>query len=91
MEHLGRGPVAQGLSQEALADAGRPYQEDVLVLVEKLQGEDGVQKPAIQGNRRRPVEVIQSAGLLETGALEAQFDAAVGTTIDLITEDDLEE
>ena len=37
--------VAQGLSEEALADAGRSDQQDVLVLVQKLQGEDGIQQP----------------------------------------------
>ena len=31
------GRVAQGLSQKALADASRSHQEDVLVLVQKLQ------------------------------------------------------
>ena len=41
------GRVAQGLGQETLADAGRSHQEDVLVLVQKLQGEDGVQQSAI--------------------------------------------
>ena len=46
------GRVAQGLGQEALADAVRSHQEDVLVLVEKLQREDGIQQSAIQGDRR---------------------------------------
>ena len=44
------GSVAQGLGEEALADASPTYQEDVLVPVEKLQGEYGVQQAAIQGN-----------------------------------------
>ena len=37
--------VAEGLGQEALADADGPHQEDVLVSGEELQGEDGVQEP----------------------------------------------
>ncbi len=38
------GQVAQGLSQETLADARGSYQRHVLVLVEKLQGEYGVRQ-----------------------------------------------
>ena len=44
------GGVAQGLGEEALADTGGAHQQDMLVPVEKLQGEDGVQQTAIQGN-----------------------------------------
>ena len=44
------GGVAQGLGEEALADTGGAHQQHVLVPVEKLQGEDGVQQTAIQGN-----------------------------------------
>ena len=44
------GSVAQGLGEEALADASGAHQQDVLVPVEKLQGEYGVQQTAIQGN-----------------------------------------
>ena len=44
------GGVAQGLGQEALADAGGSQQQDVLVPVQKLQGEDCVQQPAVQCN-----------------------------------------
>ena len=44
------GGVAQGLGEEALADTGGAHQRDVLVPVAKLQGEDGVQQTAIQGN-----------------------------------------
>ena len=34
-------------------------------------------------------EVLQSAGLLETGAFQPQFDAAMGPAIYLVAEDDL--
>ena len=44
------GGVAQGLGEEALADTGGAHQQDVLVPVEKLQGEYGVQQTTIQGN-----------------------------------------
>ena len=44
------GGVAQGLAQEALADAGGSQQQHVLVPVQKLQGEDGVQQAAVQCN-----------------------------------------
>ena len=59
--------------------------------VEKLQGEYSVQQAAIQGNRRRPVEVLQAAGLLETGIVQPEFGAAVGAAIDLVAEDDFQE
>ena len=36
------GGVFQGLGQEALAHSGGSHQQDVLVLVQELQGEDGV-------------------------------------------------
>ena len=61
------------------------------MLVQKLQGKDGVQEPAVQGDRRRPVEVLQPAGLLETGAVQSHLDAAVGAAVDLVAEDDLQE
>ena len=41
--------VAEGLGQEALADAGGSHQQHVLVPVEKLQGEHGVQQAAVPG------------------------------------------
>ena len=62
------GGVAQGLGQEGLADAGGTHQQDVLVPGQELQGEDGVQQPSVHGDGRGPVEVLQSAGLLESGA-----------------------
>ena len=64
------GGVAQGLGQEALAHSGGSHQQYVLVLVQELQGEDGVQQAAVEGDGRRPVEVLQPAGLLEAGALQ---------------------
>ena len=42
--------IAQGLGQEALAHAGGSHQQDTLTLVEKLQGEGGVQQTAVQGD-----------------------------------------
>ena len=64
------GGVSQGLGQEALAHSGGPHQQYVLVLGQELQGEDGVQEPTVEDDGRRPVEVLQPAGLLEAGALQ---------------------
>ena len=50
-----------------------------------------IQQAAFQGDGGRPVEVLQAAGLLETGALKPQFNAPVGAVIDLVAEDDLQE
>ena len=44
------GGVAQGLSEKAQAHAGGSDHQNVLVLVQKLQREDSVQQPAVQGN-----------------------------------------
>ena len=44
------GGVAQGLGEKALADASGARQEDVLVFVEKLQREDGVQQAAVESS-----------------------------------------
>ncbi len=44
------GGEAQGLGQEGLADTGGSHQQDVLVPVQELQGEDGVQEPSVQGD-----------------------------------------
>ena len=51
------------------------------MLVQELQGEDGVQEPAVEGDGRRPVEVLQAAGLLEAGALQPHFNAPVGAVM----------
>ena len=51
------------------------------MLGQELQGEDGVQEPAVEGDGRRPVEVLQAAGLLEAGALQPQFNAPVGAAM----------
>jgi len=50
----------------------------VLAPGQEFQGEGGVQQPAVQGDRRRPVEVLQAADLLESGLLQAHIDTAVG-------------
>ncbi len=44
------GGAADGLGKEGLADTGGSHQQDMLVPVQELQGEDGVQQPAVQGN-----------------------------------------
>ena len=58
---------------------------------EEFQGEYGIQEPSVQGNGSGPVEVLQAAGLLESGVAQAQFQAAIGTPVDLVGEDDLQE
>ena len=85
------GREAQGLGQEGLADTGGTHQEDVFVPGQELQGEDGIQQSPVQGNGGGPVEVLQAAGFLEAGVVEAQFDAPVLPPADLISEDDLQE
>ena len=42
-------------------------------------------------NDDEPVEVLQAAGLLETGVVQPEFNAAVSTAIDLVAEVDLQE
>ena len=85
------GGVAEGLGQEALADAGGSHQQDVFVFVQELQGEDGVQQSPVHGDGRRPVEVLQPANLLEAGTLQPRLDAPAGPAVDLAAEDDFQE
>ena len=85
------GGVAECLSEEALADAGGANEQDVLVLVQELQREDGVQQAAVHGDGRGPVEVLQTAGLLEPGVVQSELYAPVLAAADLVGEDDLEE
>ena len=86
------GGVAEDLGQEALADAGGTHQQDVLVPVQELQGEDGVQ----QSRRCMVMDANQSkssrqAGLLKAGTLQPHLDAPVGPAVDLVAEDDFQE
>ena len=85
------GREAQGLGQEGLAHTGGSNQQYVFLPAEEFQREDGVQKPAVQGNGGSPVEVLQPAGLLEAGVAHSQFHAPVGAAVDLVGEDDLQE
>ena len=85
------GGVAECLSEEALADAGGADEQDMFVLVQELQREDGVQQAAVHGDGRGPVEVLQSAGLLEASTVEPDLDTPVLTSADLVGEDDLQE
>ena len=54
--------IAQSLGQEALAHTGRSHQQDVLVLVQELQGESGVHQSAVQNDGCRPVKILHAAG-----------------------------
>ena len=83
--------IAQGLGQEALADPGGSDEQDVLAPSQEFQGEGGVQQSAVQSNRRRPVEVLQAADLLEASLLQAHLDAPVSAAVHLVCEDNLQE
>ena len=85
------GGIAQGLGQEALAHSGRSDEQHVLAPGQELQGEGGVQQPSVQGDGRRPVEVLQPAGLLKAGLLQPRLNAPVSAAVDLVAENDFQE
>ncbi len=85
------GGVAQGLGQEALADAGGTRQQDVFAPVQGFPGEGGVQQASVQGDVGGPAEVLQAADFLGDGPVQAGLDAAVVAAVDLVGEDDFQE
>ena len=72
------GGIAESLGDEALAHAHRSDEQDVLVAVQELEGEGGVEEPAIERDGCGPVEVFETADLIEAGPLEAELQAACG-------------
>ena len=54
---------------EALAHADRSDEQDVLVAVQELEGEGGVEESSVECDGCGPVEVFEAAGLLEAGPL----------------------
>ena len=76
--------ISEGLSDEALAHADRSDEQDVLVAVQELEGEGGVEESSVECDGCGPVEVFEAAGLLEAGPLEAELEPPVISAVDLI-------
>ena len=85
------GSISEGLSDEALAHADRPDEQDVLVAVQELEGEGGIEESSVECDGCGPVEVFEAAGLLEAGPLEAELEPPVVSAVDLIGQYDLQE
>ena len=83
------GGVAERLGEEALADADGADEQDVLAAVEELQRAGGVEEAAVEPDLCRPVEVLESAELLEASL--AQLQPPVVAAAHLVGEDDLQE
>ena len=66
--------------------ADRADKEHVLVTVNEVQGEDGIEQTAIHGYLRCPVEVLQSADLLESRHMEMDFQVVVITSCYLVSQ-----
>ena len=79
--------MASALGWEGLADTSGPHQQDAFLLGRELQREDGVQQSAIQGEGRRPIEVLQPACFLQASGPDSQLQAPVGLEADLVEED----
>ena len=61
------GGEAEGLSQEAPADASRSHQQDVLMLGDEVHGEGGVDEPTVEGDFSCPVAERAISAVLEPG------------------------
>ena len=85
------GSISEGLSDEALAHADRPDEQDVLVARQELEREGGVEKSPVECDGCGPVKVFEAAGLFEAGPLEAEFEPPVVSAVDLIGQYDLQE
>ena len=72
------GSISESLSDEALAHADRSDEQDVLVAVQELEGEGGVEESSVECDGCGPVEVFEAAGLLEAGPLGGGVRAACG-------------
>ncbi len=59
------GSCAEGLGEEGLADTDGTDEEDVLFLLEEVQGEELVEMAAVDLDGGRPVEVLERDTLLE--------------------------
>ena len=62
----------------------------MVAAVEKLQRAGGVEEPAVEADLCRPVEVLESAELLEARLALAQLQAPVVAPAHLVGEDDLQ-
>ena len=51
---------------------------------EELEGEGGVEESSVECDGCGPVEVLEAAGLLEAGPLEAELKPPVVSAVDLI-------
>ena len=69
------GGVAEGLGQEAPADADGADEQDVLAAVEELEREGGVEAAAVEPDGGGPVEVLEAAELLEAGLAQPERGA----------------
>ena len=63
----------------------------MLAAVEELQRAAGVEEPAVEPDRCRPVEVLEPTELLEAGVAQAQLQPPVVAAAHLVGEDDLQE
>lgn len=85
----GRG--TEGLGKEGLAHADGSDEEDVLLALEELEGEELVEVAPVDLDGCAPVEALQGDALLEAGTEETPFQCQVVSALDLIGEDEGEE
>jgi hypothetical protein len=85
------GGGAECLGEEGLADPDRTDEEDMLLLLEEVQGEELVEVTAVELDGRRPVKVLQADAVFEAGLEEPPFELPGIAALDLVGKDEGEE
>ena len=70
------GGEAEGLSQEAPADASRSHQQELLMLGDEVQGEGGVDEPPVEDDFGCPVAERAISAVIRA------WPVPLGTTLD---------
>ena len=81
---------AQGHSQVALADTGRPEKQDVILLADEGAGSKRFELAAVDARLKGPVKSLERAARREPGELERRGDAPLRLPFDLALEHELE-
>ena len=83
--------VADGLGQEALADAGRAHEEHVAGFADEAAGGQVEDLLLLDRRVERPVEVVEGLQFAEAGGLDSPLQLAVGADGQFVLEDQFQE
>ena len=85
------GDVAQGVGEEALADADGPDEGDVVMRLQEAEGDELGEEGTIEGDMGRGVPVLELGAGVEAGPLRPQGGGQAVPTRHLVGEDEQEE